>query len=127
MMLHKYSNHFQLFRRIIDSAKQKRQYSYRLSFQNDFGSSIDPDMEDVVEWERNLQGAVTHYRLISRQWLNNMISQKVVRSAVSNQTFLLSNSTKRRLLSALPKQKRLSCGPILKTATQSLPSVMSMI
>jgi hypothetical protein len=57
---------FQLFRRIIDSAKHKQRYSYRLSFQNDVGSSIDPDMEDVAEWERNLQGAVTCYRLMSR-------------------------------------------------------------
>lgn len=45
----------ELFRRIMDSAKYKQRYSYRLSFQNDVGSSIDPDMEDVAEWERNLQ------------------------------------------------------------------------
>ncbi|KAF8500191.1 hypothetical protein F5888DRAFT_1632980 [Russula emetica] len=56
----------ELFHRIIDSAKHKHRYSYRLSFQNDVGSSIDPDMDDVAEWERNLQGAVTCYRLISR-------------------------------------------------------------
>jgi len=45
----------ELFHRIIDSAKHKHRYSYRLSFQNDVGSSIDPDMDDVAEWERNLQ------------------------------------------------------------------------
>ena len=50
----------------MDSAKYKQRYSYRLSFQNDVGSSIDPDMDDVAEWERNLQGAVACYRLISR-------------------------------------------------------------
>jgi hypothetical protein len=48
----------------MDSAKHKQRYSYRLSFQYDVGSSIDPDMDDVAEWERNLQGAVTCYRLI---------------------------------------------------------------
>ncbi len=46
--------------------KHKQQHTYRLSFQNDVGSSIDPDMDDVAEWERNLKGAVTYYRLISR-------------------------------------------------------------
>ncbi|KAI9459149.1 hypothetical protein BJY52DRAFT_1416187 [Lactarius psammicola] len=46
----------ELFRRIIASASQKRRYSYRLSFQNEVGSSIDPDMEDIAAWERSLQG-----------------------------------------------------------------------
>ncbi|KAI0264627.1 hypothetical protein BC834DRAFT_246150 [Gloeopeniophorella convolvens] len=45
----------ELFRRIIASASQKHRYSYRLSYQNDVGSSLDPDMEDITEWERNLQ------------------------------------------------------------------------
>jgi hypothetical protein len=45
--------------------KHKQQHTYRLSFQNDVGSSIDPDMDDVAGWERNLKGAVTCYRLIS--------------------------------------------------------------
>ncbi|KAH8993595.1 hypothetical protein EDB86DRAFT_1338044 [Lactarius hatsudake] len=46
----------ELFRRIIASASQKHRYSYRLSFQNEVGSSIDPDMEDIAAWERSLQG-----------------------------------------------------------------------
>jgi len=45
----------ELFRRIIASASQKHRYSYRLSFQNEVGSSIDPDLEDIVAWERSLQ------------------------------------------------------------------------
>ncbi|KAH9077935.1 hypothetical protein EDB83DRAFT_2216629 [Lactarius deliciosus] len=45
----------ELFRRIIASASQKHRYSYRLSFQNEVGSSIDPDMEDIAAWERSLQ------------------------------------------------------------------------
>jgi hypothetical protein len=47
---------FQLFRRIIASASQKHRCSYRLSFQNEVGSSIDPDLEDIASWERSLQG-----------------------------------------------------------------------
>ncbi|KAH9983173.1 hypothetical protein BJV74DRAFT_51280 [Russula compacta] len=50
----------ELFRRIIASASHKQQYSYRLSFQHEVGSSIDPDMEDVAEWERILQEGGTH-------------------------------------------------------------------
>jgi len=46
----------ELFRRIIASASQKHRYSYRLSFQNEVGSSIDPDLEDIASWERSLQG-----------------------------------------------------------------------
>lgn len=46
----------ELFRRIIASASQKHRYSYRLSFQNEFGSSIDPDLEDIAAWEHSLQG-----------------------------------------------------------------------
>jgi hypothetical protein len=46
----------QLFHRIIASASQKNRYSYRLSFQNEVGSSIDPDMEDIATWERLLHG-----------------------------------------------------------------------
>ncbi|KAN0136836.1 hypothetical protein V8E53_005277 [Lactarius tabidus] len=45
----------ELFRRIIASASQKHRYSYRLSFQNEVGSSIDPDLEDIAAWERSLQ------------------------------------------------------------------------
>jgi len=45
----------ELFRRIIASAKHKQRHSYRLSFQDEVGSSLDPDMEDIAELERALQ------------------------------------------------------------------------
>jgi len=48
----------ELFRRIIASASHKQQYSYRLSFQNEVGSSLDPDMEEAADWERILQAGV---------------------------------------------------------------------
>lgn len=34
----------------------KRQHQYRLSYTNEVGSSFDPDMEDVTEWEDELRG-----------------------------------------------------------------------
>jgi len=45
----------ELFHRIVASASRKQHYSYRLSFQDEVGSSLDPDMEDITEWERFLQ------------------------------------------------------------------------
>lgn len=45
----------ELFCRIMDSVRHKERHSYRLSFQDEVGSSLDPDMEDIAEWERNLQ------------------------------------------------------------------------
>ncbi len=70
-------SHFQLFRRIIISARHKQRHSYRLSFQEEVGSSFDPDMDDIAHLERTLQGAVardcpsffsslTH---VSRRWV----------------------------------------------------------
>ena len=49
--------HAKLFRRIMASAKRKERHRYRVSYQLDVGSSLDPDMEDVEEWERELIGA----------------------------------------------------------------------
>ncbi|TFY56129.1 hypothetical protein EVG20_g9049 [Dentipellis fragilis] len=46
----------QLFRRIMASASRQRTHAYRVSYQQDVGSSIDPDMEDISEWERELRG-----------------------------------------------------------------------
>ncbi|KAA1473153.1 hypothetical protein DENSPDRAFT_839597 [Dentipellis sp. KUC8613] len=46
----------ELFRRIMASASRQRTHAYRVSYQQDVGSSIDPDMEDVGEWERELRG-----------------------------------------------------------------------
>ena len=47
---------FQLFRRIMASARHKQQHTFRLSYQLEVGSSIDPDMEDISRWEHELQG-----------------------------------------------------------------------
>jgi hypothetical protein len=47
----------------MNSVRHKQRHSYRLSFQNEVGSSLDPDMEDIAEWERTLQGAVTRDRV----------------------------------------------------------------
>jgi len=46
----------QLFRRIMASARHKQQHNFHLSYQLEVGSSIDPDMEDISRWERELQG-----------------------------------------------------------------------
>jgi hypothetical protein len=49
----------------MDSVRHKERHSYRLSFQNEVGSSLDPDMEDIAEWERNLHGTLTRYAFFS--------------------------------------------------------------
>jgi hypothetical protein len=38
------------------SARHKQQHNFRLSYQLEVGSSVDPDMEDVSHWERELEG-----------------------------------------------------------------------
>lgn len=38
------------------SARHKQQHKFRLSYQLEVGSSIDPDMEDISRWEHELQG-----------------------------------------------------------------------
>lgn len=45
----------ELFRRIIANTAHKQNHSYRLSYSYDVGSSFDPDMEDVNQWESELQ------------------------------------------------------------------------
>ncbi|OBZ77773.1 hypothetical protein A0H81_02382 [Grifola frondosa] len=45
----------ELFRRIIANTRRKEQHGYRLSYAYDVGSSFDPDMEDVNEWETDLK------------------------------------------------------------------------
>ncbi|EED84869.1 predicted protein [Postia placenta Mad-698-R] len=42
----------QLFRRLIANGRRKQQHQYRLSYAYDVGSSFDPDMEDINEWEQ---------------------------------------------------------------------------
>ncbi|KAI0031955.1 hypothetical protein K488DRAFT_86332 [Vararia minispora EC-137] len=45
----------EFFARVMQSAKRNQQHQYRLSYQLDVGSSFDPDMEDVGQWERDLE------------------------------------------------------------------------
>jgi len=49
----------QLFRRIIRNEKRKNDHAFRLSYELDFGSSIDPNMMDVTEWEAELEETET--------------------------------------------------------------------
>ncbi|KAI0043585.1 hypothetical protein FA95DRAFT_1563171 [Auriscalpium vulgare] len=44
----------ELFRRIIASANQKQRHSYRVSYELDVGSSLDPDLQDIAEIEEEL-------------------------------------------------------------------------
>jgi len=46
----------QLFRRIMQNVNHKQRHSYRLSYADEVGSSLDPDMEDVSRWEHQLLG-----------------------------------------------------------------------
>ncbi|KDQ60368.1 hypothetical protein JAAARDRAFT_56273 [Jaapia argillacea MUCL 33604] len=46
----------ELFGRIMASVNRKSQYSYRVSYADEVGSSIDPDMEDIGQWEQELRG-----------------------------------------------------------------------
>ena len=41
----------------MDNAKRKKRHVYRLSYAYEVGSSFDPDMEDVGQWENELHGA----------------------------------------------------------------------
>ncbi|OCH84604.1 hypothetical protein OBBRIDRAFT_798928 [Obba rivulosa] len=41
-------------KRIIQSAQRKKTHQYRVEYQWEVGSSFDPDMEDVAEWEAHL-------------------------------------------------------------------------
>lgn len=45
-----------LFRRIMAQSNRKMDHSYRLSYALEVGSSFDPDIEDVAEWENELSG-----------------------------------------------------------------------
>lgn len=42
----------------MTSIRHKEKHSYRLSYQQEVGSSFDPDMEDMDEWERFLKGLI---------------------------------------------------------------------
>jgi hypothetical protein len=38
------------------NATRKEHHSYRISYAQEVGSSIDPDLEDVATWEQELAG-----------------------------------------------------------------------
>ena len=43
------------------NATRKERHSYKLSYAQEVGSSIDPDLEDVARWEQELAGAYLFY------------------------------------------------------------------
>jgi len=45
----------ELFRRIMANERRKYEHAYRLSYEQDVGSSFDPNMVDVGEWEAELK------------------------------------------------------------------------
>ena len=47
---------FQLFSRIMQSVNRKQKYEYKLSYHQDVGSSYDPELEDISQWESELRG-----------------------------------------------------------------------
>ncbi|KAF9458368.1 hypothetical protein BDZ94DRAFT_106062 [Collybia nuda] len=57
----------ELFRRIMSNVSRNTRHSYRVSYALDVGSSFDPDIEDVNEWERELNSAHT-YRRFAIDW-----------------------------------------------------------
>ncbi|KAG6813900.1 hypothetical protein H0H92_005749 [Tricholoma furcatifolium] len=44
----------ELFRRIVQHANRRTRHSYRLSYADEVGSSFDPNLENVEEWESEL-------------------------------------------------------------------------
>lgn len=40
----------------MQTVDKKQKHQYKLSYQHDVGSSFDPELEDVVEWEEALKG-----------------------------------------------------------------------
>lgn len=47
----------EFYARIVHEAERKKEHSYRVSFQQDVGSSFDPAMEDPAEWEQDLRAS----------------------------------------------------------------------
>jgi len=45
----------ELFRRIMAQTNRKMNHNYRLSYALEVGSSFDPNLEDVAEWEHEVQ------------------------------------------------------------------------
>ncbi|KAF8916218.1 hypothetical protein CPB85DRAFT_347153 [Mucidula mucida] len=46
----------EFFRRIVAHSNRQTRYNYVLSFDREVGSPINPDLEDVTKWERELHG-----------------------------------------------------------------------
>ncbi|SJL04843.1 uncharacterized protein ARMOST_08214 [Armillaria ostoyae] len=44
----------EFFQRIVEDANRRIQYMYKLSYANEVGSSLDPDMKDIGAWEDEL-------------------------------------------------------------------------
>ncbi|KAF9041527.1 hypothetical protein BJ165DRAFT_1307875, partial [Panaeolus papilionaceus] len=44
----------ELFRRILRQTNRSQQHAYQVSYYDEVGSSFDPDLEDIGEWEREL-------------------------------------------------------------------------
>ncbi|KAK0480342.1 hypothetical protein IW261DRAFT_1477445 [Armillaria novae-zelandiae] len=44
----------EFFQRIVDHANRRTQHAYKLSYADEVGSSLDPDMEDLGAWEAEL-------------------------------------------------------------------------
>ncbi|KAK0224982.1 hypothetical protein EDD85DRAFT_958713 [Armillaria nabsnona] len=46
----------EFFQRIVEHANRRTQHAYKLSYVNEVGSSLGPDMEDLGAWESELHG-----------------------------------------------------------------------
>lgn len=47
------------------NTSRKQKHSYRLSYAYEVGSSVDPDIEDVGQWEDELQGTSLYHLLFT--------------------------------------------------------------
>ncbi|THH32573.1 hypothetical protein EUX98_g1622 [Antrodiella citrinella] len=45
----------ELFSRIMQNVNRKQKHQYKLSYHDDVGSSFDPELDDVDEWENDLR------------------------------------------------------------------------
>ncbi|KAK0500755.1 hypothetical protein EDD18DRAFT_1279956 [Armillaria luteobubalina] len=51
------------FQRIVEHANRQTQHAYKLSYADEVGSSLDPDMEDLGAWEAELHDTISLYDL----------------------------------------------------------------
>ncbi|KAK0210212.1 hypothetical protein DFS33DRAFT_269231 [Desarmillaria ectypa] len=47
----------EFFKRIVEHANRRTRHAYKLSYADEVGSSLDPDLEDLGAWEAELQEA----------------------------------------------------------------------